>query len=200
MQKQKKILVTFDLNCLLGYVAPCKKFVKENSLYPEYPPHKVVEGFNIWNRPNLDILLNYLFISKRNNFEVGVWGCQTKENSAFQINNFFGTMKYNLSFALFTKPPEDHDKNSLLPFPFKRDLRIIFDKHEEFDEFNTIIFTNYVNEQSEFRENEVVLPLYHPEIGSTQFDNDAHMYYTMEYLGLIYSMTVKQKSKIIIYK
>jgi hypothetical protein len=194
MQKQKKILVTFDLNCLLGYVSPCKRFLKENSLYPDYPPHKVVDGFNIWSRPNLDILINTLFISKRNIFDVGIWASQTKENSALQINNFLGSLKFNLSFALFTKPPEEYEKDNLLPFPFKRDLRIIFDKHKEYDEFNTIIFTNYPNEQSEFRENEIVLPLYHPQLGSTQFNLDAHMYYTMEYLSLIHSMMTKQKS------
>jgi hypothetical protein len=194
MQKNRKILVTFDLNGLLGYVAPCKKFTKENSVYLDYPPHKVVDGFNVWNRPNLDILLNFLFITKRNVFDVGVWACQTKENSAFQINNLLGSLKYNLTLALFTKPPEGADKDSLLPFPCNRDLKIIFDRHREYDEFNTIIFTTYPNEQSEYRDNEIVLPLYHPEIGPTQFNNDAHMYYTMEYLALMHSMMVKQKS------
>ena len=30
MKSHKKLLLTFDLNCLLGYVAPAKNFLKEN--------------------------------------------------------------------------------------------------------------------------------------------------------------------------
>jgi hypothetical protein len=63
---QKKILLAFDLNCLLGYIAPKKNFMKENSLINEYLPHKVHEGYNVWLRPNLDILFRRLFYQVKN--------------------------------------------------------------------------------------------------------------------------------------
>lgn len=193
LQNSKKILVTFDLNCLVGYVAPIKKFAKENALYPDYPPNKVEEGMNVWTRPNLEILFDQLFFKKRNTYDIGVWACQTKENTAFQINQFFGSLKYNLKFAMFTKPPENY--NTLLPFPAKRDLRLIFDKYaKEYSEKNTIVFTNFKNEISDFRANEIILPLYHPELGTTKFNLDAHMYYVYEYLIILTSNIAVSKA------
>jgi hypothetical protein len=188
----KKILVSFDLNCLTGYVSPIKNFRKENSMYPDYPPNKTENGFNVWTRPNIDILFSTLFYEKKHIFDVGVWACQNKENTYFQINQIFGSLKYSLKFALFTKPPETH--TTLLPFPAKRDLKIIFDKYPEYSEKNTILFTNFHNEISEYRENEVVLPIYHPEIGTTKFHEDAHMYYINEYLIILNSHFVINKA------
>ncbi len=190
MKSHKKLLLTFDLNCLLGYVAPAKNFLKENSIYLDYPPHKTESGMNIWKRPNLEILYKHIFVDKKSNFDVGVWASQTKENTVSQINYLFGSLKYNLKFALFTKPEIDEN---LLPFPAKRDLKIIFDKHQDNDEKNTIIFTNFKNEISDYRDNEVIIPLYHPEIGTTQFNLDAHMYYIYEYIIILQSqMTVNK--------
>jgi hypothetical protein len=191
MKSQKKILLTFDLNCLVGYIAPIKNFVKENSLFPDYPPHKTENGLNIWNRPNLDILLKHIFVERKQHYDVGVWASQTKENTAFMVNQFFGSLKYNLKFVLFTKPPED--SKTLLPFPAKRDLRIIFDKYPQYDENNTIIFSNFKNENSDYRTNEVILPLYHPEIGTTQFNLDAHMYYVYEYITVLNTQMIINK-------
>lgn len=193
MNKTKKLLVTFDLNCLLGYVQPVRNFMKENALIQDYKPHKVEENFNIWLRPNVDQLYNKLFYELRSIFEVGIWASQTKENSAFQINKLMGSLKYNLKFAMFTKPPSDH-KDNLLPFPFKRDLKIIFERHTQFDEKNTIVISNYKNEMSEYRDNEVIMPLYHPLDGETKFEMDAHMYFLMEYLVMLHSIRTKNKS------
>lgn len=65
MLKNKKLLVTFDLNCLLGYIAPIKNFAIENTSYPDLLPHKVQDGYNIWTRPNLDILIKNIFFEKK---------------------------------------------------------------------------------------------------------------------------------------
>ena len=82
----KKILVTFDLNCVIGYVAPVRNFKKENSMFMDSPPHKSEQGLNIWKQSNLDILMNTIFYEKKNIFDKGVWACQTNENTHFQIN------------------------------------------------------------------------------------------------------------------
>jgi hypothetical protein len=126
-----------------------------------------------------------------------VWACQDKEQTAFQIETFFETQKYNLKFALFTKNPNPNTlSNPILPAPIKRDLNIIFQKHKEYDQKNTLIITNYKNEASEFRENDVVLPLYHPSEGGSTFTLDAHMYYLMEYILIVNAMRMNDACKI----
>jgi hypothetical protein len=70
-------------------MAPTKKFMKENSVYLDYPPQKVEAGLDIWSRPNLDILLKSVFLERKQFFDVGVWACATKENTALGINKFF---------------------------------------------------------------------------------------------------------------
>lgn len=188
----------------MGYIAPIKNFIKENSIYLDYPPNKTVNGYNIFIRPNLNILFNCLFYEvnyfklkkKRSEFDVGIWACQDKDQSAFQIETFFETLKYNLKFALFTKNPNPTPfSNSIVPIPIKRDLNIIFQKHKEYDLKNTLIISNYKNELSQFRENDIVIPLYHPSEGTTTFNLDAHMYYLMEYLQVINSMRLNDACK-----
>jgi hypothetical protein len=69
----------------------------------------------------------------------------------------------------------------------KRDLEIIYKKYPNYTKENTVIISNFKNELSEYRSNEIVLPLYHPVIGLTSFNADAHLYYLMEYLIMVYS-------------
>jgi hypothetical protein len=182
---KNKLLLTFDLNCLLGYAAPVKKFMKENSQFLDFLPTKVENGYNIWTRPNLDILVKNMFFDKKDCFDVGIWSSHSKENTAFLINSFLGSLKYSLKFILFTKPEIETD--SLLPVPVKRDLKIIFNKHDQYDEKNTVLFTNFKNELSDYRNNEIILPLYHPELGTTQYDQDGHMYFVHEYITILNS-------------
>lgn len=130
-------------------------------------------------------------MKKKAEFDVGVWATQSKDQAAFQINNILGSLKYSLAFVLFSKPPEG--KTDILPFATKRDLKIIFDKHPQYTIENTLCFTNFKNELIEYRENDVILPLYHPSLGYSAFDLDAHMYYVFEYLSVINSMRQKDK-------
>lgn len=85
-----------------------------------------------------------------------------------------------------------------LPGPVERDLNIISDKHTEFDKTNIVIISNYKNKRIEYRENDVVLPLYHPSIGTTSFTLDAHMYYLYEYLNIINALREQNKGNIIL--
>ncbi len=99
-------------------------------------------------------------------------------------------MRYNIKFALFTKK----ETEDLTPSPVKRDLKIIFDKHPSYTIENTLIISNFKNEISEYRSNEVIIPMYHPITGNTSFEADAHLYYLMEYLIMIYGMFDTNKS------
>jgi hypothetical protein len=49
---------------------------------------------------------------------------------------------------------------------------------------------------SDYRENDIVLPLFHPILGTTTFNMDAHMYYLMEYLMVINAMKRNDKCKL----
>jgi hypothetical protein len=103
-------------------------------------------------------------------------------------------MRYNIKFALFSKK-EEGGGGDLTPIPMKRDLDIIFKKYPQYTKENTIIVSTFKNEMSEYRSNEVVLPLYHPVVGFTSFNADAHLYYLMEYLIMLYSMYDGAKSR-----
>lgn len=140
----------------------------------------------------------YELNQKKDHFDVGVWASQEKEDAVLQIDNFFGNLKYNLKFALFNKRTSIPDQdNKLVPIPIKRDLNIIYSKHPEYTETNTIIFTNFKNELVEYRENEVVVPLYHPLLGGTSFDMDANMYFMMEYLSMLWGNHQKEFSMLL---
>jgi hypothetical protein len=98
-----------------------------------------------------------------------------------------------LKFALFTKKVTDDD---LTPSPVKRDLNIIFEKHTQYTKENTLLISNFKNEMSEFRNNEIIIPMYDPVAGYTSFQADAHLYYLMEYLIILYGMSEINKSNI----
>ena len=84
----------FDLNCLLGYFQPLKLAIKENVLYPDLKPHLVENGYNIFLRPNIDILFSELFMKRRNQYEIGIWSSQDKENTDLQIRHFLKNLRY----------------------------------------------------------------------------------------------------------
>lgn len=83
----------FDLNCLLGYFQHSK-----NKLIDAIPdmakPNYTIDSFNIYHRPNLDILLKSIFVQKKPVFDVAVWSCQTRENTNTQLRYFLGNFRY----------------------------------------------------------------------------------------------------------
>ena len=105
----------------------------------------------------------------------------------------------SLKFALFTKPEVQNlsSENKLIPSPIKRDLKIIFNKHQEFSERNTLLVTNFKNEISDYRNNEINIPLYHPTKTSVAFNADAHLYYTTEYVIILNSLRINMKCNVI---
>ena len=161
--------------------------ISENKFFSDLKPTKVDNGINYYLRPNIDFLYNILFYDKKNEYDVGIWANQSKENTTLQINNFFGTARYNLKLVLFS-PKKYPNANDLNPEPIERDLKIIFDKHPQYDESNTVVITNFPNKLEEYRDNEIVIPRYHPTLGSTHFTMDAHMYYIYEYFMILNSL------------
>ena len=91
---------------------------------------------------------------------------------------------------MFTKP----SNNDIIPHNINRDLNIIFKDHKDYDADNTIMVSNFLNENSDFRQNDLIIPLYHPINGKSDFSHDGHMYFLMEYLILLDSLKYGSKS------
>jgi len=68
--------------------------MRENGLYPDLKPKEIVNGYNVYLRPNIDILLQELFFKRRDDYEMGIWSCQDKENTDLQIKHFLKNMRY----------------------------------------------------------------------------------------------------------
>jgi len=166
---------------------PIKNAAKENKLLPDMQPKKVENGHNFYHRPNLEELHNTLMYTKKKDYDFAVWANQSKENTSMQINNFFGMARYNLKFVLFT--PRKAPKQALLdPEPIERDLKLIWDKHPEYDENNTVVISNFDNKIEDYRDNDLIIPRYHPTEGTTHFTMDAHLYYIYEYFLVLNSL------------
>lgn len=166
---------------------PIKNAAKEGKLLPDMKPKKVENGYNFYHRPNLEDLLNTLMYTKKNDYDFAVWANQSKENTSIQINNFFGIARYNLKFVLFT-PRKAPNQMLLDPEPIERELKLIWDKHPQYDESNTVIISNYENKIEDYRDNDLIIPRYHPTQGDTHFTMDAHLYYIYEYFLVLNSL------------
>ena len=64
------------------------------TLYPDMKPNSTADGYNVYIRPSLDILLNELFFKRKNQYEMGIWSCQDQENTEIQIRHFLKSMRY----------------------------------------------------------------------------------------------------------
>jgi len=128
-----------------------------------------------------------MIYGKKQDYDFGVWANQSKENTALQINNFFGSSRYNLKFVLFT-PKKYSNQNDIDPVPIERDLKIIWDKHPQYDETNTVVISNFENKIEEYRDNDIIIPQLHPTLGTTYFTMDAHLYYIYEYFLVLNSL------------
>ena len=52
------------------------------------------------------------------------------------------------------------------------------------------MISNFYNLEDEFRRNDLVLPLFHPKIGQTDFLDDKHLGWTMNYIKYLQSLEV----------
>lgn len=77
------------------------------------------------------------------------------------------------------------DDKLLLPKQISRDLNIIFTKHPEYNEKNTVVISNFQNLDQRFIHNDIIIPNYHPTLGQTAFFRDPHLYILTEYLQFL---------------
>lgn len=73
-------------------------------------------------------------------------------------------------------------QEELVPAPINRNLSIIFDKYSEYNTANTMIISNFPNKNSAYTDNDLIIPLFHPAKGTTEFTSDAHLHFLNEYI------------------
>ena len=108
------------------------------------------------------------------------------------LEAFFGKTYMQLLFVFYSANRElvtqGKLKTSLEPIPMKRDLKIIYNKYSYHNEETTVVISNYKNEMPEYWNNEIILPIYDPEKGTTDFGDDKHMSYLDKYLTGLFAM------------
>ena len=65
---------------------------------------------------------------------------------------------------------------------------MIYNKYSFHNEETTVVISNFKNEIPDFWHNEIVLPIYDPAKGSTDFGDDKHMSYLDKYIMGLYAM------------
>jgi len=69
-----------------------------------------------------------------------------------------------------TPPPKSG--GDLKVAPMSRNLPNIWARYENYDESNTVVVSNYFNEIEDFQRNDIVIPVFEPKFGKTDFLND----------------------------
>mmetsp|Transcript_1618 Transcript_1618/g.2862 ORF Transcript_1618/g.2862 Transcript_1618/m.2862 type:complete len:134 (+) Transcript_1618:358-759(+) len=72
--------------------------------------------------------------------------------------------------------------------PVSRNLANIWAKYPQYQEENTIVVSNFYNLIEDFQRNDIVIPTYDPKLGSTDFLDDMHLTYFVQYLSLVQSL------------
>lgn len=204
---EHKILLLFDLNCVLGYRQNSKIFTSEMKNLSRNTPHICEKGMSTIYRPNFENLMHTIFSKKKSFIEVGVWANQSKEETEVQIQQYFRSLKFNLKVVLFSKNTNNEyvndyksivsnpkDYSELIPHPINRDLNIVFNKHTQYTPQNTLMISNFSNLNKNFTDNDIVLPLYHPK-GITNNSTDFYLYMLHEYLSVIIGHYESDKGK-----
>ena len=71
---------------------------------------------------------------------------------------------------------------------FQRNFTPVWQKFQQYSEENTIMVSNYFNAIDDYHRNDLVLPLYDPKMGKTDFLDDKHLAWTYNYLGFLASL------------
>ena len=66
-----------------------------------------------------------------------------------------------------------------------RNFAPVWQKFSQYDESNTLMVSNYYNSIEDFARNDLILPLYHPRLGKTDFLDDKHMVWLHSYLSFL---------------
>ncbi len=52
------------------------------------------------------------------------------------------------------------------------------------------MISNFYNLEEEFQSNDLILPMFHPKLGQTDFLDDKHLGYLLDYINFVESMEV----------
>ncbi|CDW85004.1 UNKNOWN [Stylonychia lemnae] len=185
-----KILLLFDLNGTLGYVNKNLKTVSQQGIYTGNELIKPVfqdAHQQIYQRPNLKYINHDILLKMKDKFDIGVWSCQSRENTQVQLKYLFG--RFFPQKGLQGKDyAESVEEQEIKPVPISRNLGSIFQKYPQYDEQSTIVVSNFYNKMEDFQRNDLVLPMYHPKVGTTDFIDDRHMHFLYQYLKFILSL------------
>lgn len=53
-----------------------------------------------------------------------------------------------------------------------RNLPNIWARYQDYNETNTVVVSNYLNQIEEFQRNDIIIPVFEPKLGQTDFLND----------------------------
>ena len=71
---------------------------------------------------------------------------------------------------------------------FPRNFAPVWQKFPQYTQENTLMISNYFNCHEEFHRNDLVVPLYDPKLGKTDFLDDKHLAWAHGYLGFLASL------------
>ena len=186
------MLFIFDLNGVLGHVQP--KTTNSSSIRPSVSrePDFIKDNYKVWHRPNLPLITRNLLIKQRDNVNVGIWSSQSRDHTEKQIEAMFGKTFAQLLFVFYTGNREqlmnNYDENNVDPLPIKRDLEMVYDKYSFHNEENTVVISNHANIIEDYRTNEIIVPLFDPYLGTTNFLDDQHINYMSKYFTALFAM------------
>ena len=80
------------------------------------------------------------------------------------------------------------DDHRIKPIEVQRNYSNIWTKFPHYNETNTLMISNFYNLEEEFQRNDLVLPQYHPKLGHTDFLDDRHLGYLLDYLNFMESL------------
>merc|ERR1712045_984578 len=104
------------------------------------------------------------------------------------IKHVFGRFYTQLLFVMYNKDArEGNDMRCSADrlSDYTRDFAPVWQKFSQYDETNTLMISNYFNNIDEFTRNDLILPLYHPRLGKTDFLDDKHMVWLHSYLSFL---------------
>ena len=94
LAKQRKTLVVFDLNGVLGYYTKEHNKYMSQGIYSvgdrKVKPQFTHANSALYERPNLDKIAFDLLVKQKKMYDVGVWSCANKEETQFLVEKFFG--------------------------------------------------------------------------------------------------------------
>ena len=191
LPSKKKYLLILELNGLLGLVQKPPSNPSK-SLSPPSSPTISTQEYEAYHRPHLSELITSLLTKHSKLLDVGIWTCQNKSNTESQLSFFFGRYFKHLLFVSYTPTPthsfSQTPHTSLSPFKIEKSLDKIYSRFKDYgySNENTIVCSNYENEDEKFKQNDVILPVYDREAVSR--NDDMHLMFFNKYLLALFAM------------